>query len=234
MTQFKYNYEKILKDCVKPMAIADLRDENTCQFGLRLNINILVKAGFMIKSNGYSYSGRIANVYKSTKTKLTNSEYLVVAGMKTAYHAMINERRGILPRSKINAPAVRQKILDVCKDGLNIRDARMASKQRYSNQFYYHFKFLVDNGYLENMDGKNQRNDIYKTVNPDYEVKLDKRPPAPEKVKIEIEIKEPEPIIVKGYVNGVVKVSSNDYHPVRMAKTSPRNYVSGSTLSMAL
>lgn len=223
MIKDKQKYESVLALFKEPMQMKDVIKSKSEYLFVNRIVKILSMYDFVEKSKGKNENGRAINLYQAKKFNLTDSEVAAIKSQsaKNAKNAKTYAVKN--PIQYASTKQFRQILLDLFTDGNSVNNVFMKIRHKTKNALYYSIELLLSEGYLQ--DVSVSRFKRYKTIIPVY-VQSSK--------KVKPEIKQAEPVIVKGYVNGIVRVSSNDYHPARMARTSPRNYVSGSTLSIAV
>lgn len=222
MNTDKQKYESVLALFKEPIQMKNATNSKSEYLFVNRVVKIFSMYELVEKTKGKNESGRTINLYHAKKFNLTDSEVIAIKSLsaKNAKNAKTHDVKN--PIQYASVKQFRQILLDLFTNGNSVNNVFMKIRHKTKNALYYSIELLLSEGYLQ--DVSISRFKRYKTIIPVY-VQSSK--------KVKPEVKQEEPIVIKGYVNGIVKVSSNDYHPTRMAKTSPRNYVSGSTLSMA-
>ena len=221
--QKKERYEGILKLFKNPTAIKDVAETPQKHRYLCVETKILIKSEVMTRERGFDSNGRKVWLYKAKVTKLNKTDAETVLGNKIQYSKTKSHGKQFKKYEIKDVEHIRQMILDTFKTEMTAPEARKLTGYDDKDFFFRHIRMLKRKGYLsEKKVTSTGRSALFKTIKPIYFHE-----------RVIQNIKESADHY-KGYVNGVAKVSAGMYHPTRMAKTSPRNYVSGSTLSMAV
>lgn len=215
--QKKQRYENILSLFKKPSSIKDVVTDIQQHRLFCTECKMLLKSELMTRERGIDASGRKTWLYKAVTLKLTPLQASIVIKHKTDYSREKSMGSYKLTDTPIDTPVIMQKMLDVLQTEMKASEALKIIKEVGRDRFYKCIRSLKAKGYISiNIDANKRRGAMYKTINPIYQP--DRAIPEKEKP-------------VKGYINGVCKVSINDYHPARVVRKSARNYVSGSTLA---
>lgn len=224
----KQKYEAVLKLFEQPKTINEV-SENFAQYLFNNKmVNIFTRLKIVEKTKGINAEGRKSNFYKSLYKKLSASQVTQVKAESTFMNRDKKNREVKSPIQYSSISELRQKMLDLFKDGDSACNVFAKVRTETRNMFNFNLRVLKRDGYIEDVSiNKFKR---FKTIKPLYVHKFDKK----EKRHIEKLTKSQDVVYSNEYINGVLVHSADRKHWTKTSMKSPKNYVSGSTLSWAL
>lgn len=225
----KQKYEAVLQLFKQPKTINEV--SNTLAEYLHINklLKIFTMLKIVEKTKGINAEGRKSNFYKANCLKLTLNQANQVKAESVFLNRDKKNREVKNPIQYSSISELRQKMLDLFKDGDSACNVFAKVRTETRNMFNFNLRVLKRDGYIEDVSVNKFKR--FKTINPIYVHKYD----AKEKRHIEKVTKasnEVKPTI--GYVNGVLIHTADRAHWTKTSMKSARNYVSGSTLSWAV